>query len=207
MKKFYSIFILAISFFAICNSTILAQNKAKEEILDDGEAIEKEYKGNDIFKAFFLDAGYGANKFGFGLGVRYWNLGFAFGVAGLGESIPSYQRNWGDNKVITPETAVNQKSYSSIHVMTDLYYFYDINDDFTAFVNLGFGVGSDSILANHKDYLNTPYQDRLFPLGSDSKTGINFGLGIQYFLEQWIGFGLGYHSRRGVYAQINYFWF
>lgn len=193
--------------FAICNSEMLAQNKAKDEILADSDTIEKEYQGNDIFKAFFLDAGYGANKFGFGLGFRYWNLGFSFGLAGIGESMPSYQRDWGDGKIITPETAVNQKAFSSIHVTTDLYYFHDIDDNFTAFVNLGYGVGTDSVLANHKDNLNTNIQNRYYPVGTENESGITYGLGIQYFLEQWIGFGLGYHSRRGVYAQINYFWF
>jgi len=206
MKKFYSLSILALSFFAICNSTMLAQNKAKGEILEEDAVPEKEYKGNDIFKAIFVDAGYGANKLAFGLGVRYWNLGASFGIAGLGSSMPSYFK-YREGGNINQETAINIKKYPSINITTDLYYFYDFTESVTAFVNLGYGVGSDSLLANHKDEQNTTYKDRLYPVGTETKSGVTFGLGVQYFLEKWVGFGVGYHSRRGVYAQFNYFWY
>ena len=99
------------------------------------------------------------------------------------------------------------EKYSSIHVTTDLYYFHDINDQFTVFGNIGYGVGTDSVLAHHKDDQSTANKNRLYAIGTETNSGITFGLGVQYFLEEWVGFGIGYHSRRGVYAQFNYFWF
>lgn len=206
MKKYFYLFLLLVIPF-VSSQAVQAQSKSEDnEQIDAIEDQEKEYQGNDIFKSIFLDAGYGTNKFGFGLGVRYWNLGFSFGLAGIGESIPHYftYREGGN---ITPETAVDIEKYSSIHVTTDLYYFHDINDQFTVFGNIGYGVGTDSVLAHHKDDQSTANKNRLYAIGTETNSGITFGLGVQYFLEEWVGFGIGYHSRRGVYAQFNYFWF
>ena len=89
MKKYFYLFLLLVIPFA--SQAVQAQSKSEDnEQIDAIEDQEKEYQGNDIFKSIFLDAGYGTNKFGFGLGVRYWNLGFSFGLAGIGESIPHY---------------------------------------------------------------------------------------------------------------------
>ena len=206
MKKYLFIFLVLIAPL-IANNDLFAQDRSDdEEQIDAIEYTEEEYQGNDIFKSIFIDAGYGTNKFGFGLGFRYWNLGFSFGLAGLGESIPHYftYREGGN---ITPATAVDIEKYSSIHVTTDLYYFHDINDEFKVFGNIGYGVGTDSVLAHHKDDQGTSNKNRLYSIGTETNSGITFGLGVQYFLEEWIGFGIGYHNRRGVYAQFNYFWF
>ncbi len=203
MKKFYSLFIIVLSVFAFSNSVLLAQSKAKDAEPTEEAAIEKEYIGNDIFKSIFFDAGYGARKLSFGLGVRYWNLGLSFGVAGLGGSMPGYYRD----KMPTKETAIDIEKHPSINVTTDLYYFHDFSETFTAFVNLGYGAGSDSVLAKHSDNQGTSSSNLLYAYGSESKSGVTFGFGIQYFMEKWLGFGLGYHNFRGVYAQINYFWY
>lgn len=206
MKKYFYLFLLLVIPFVSVQS-LQAQSKSTEDNqIDAIEYSEEEYQGNDIFKSIFIDAGYGTNKFGFGLGFRYWNLGFSFGLAGLGESIPHYftYREGGN---ITPATAVDIEKYSSIHVTTDLYYFHDINDEFKVFGNIGYGVGTDSVLAHHKDDQGTSNKNRLYSIGTETNSGITFGLGVQYFLEEWVGFGIGYHNRRGVYAQFNYFWF
>lgn len=156
----------------------------------------KEPAGN--MKSVFLDAGYDFNGASFALGFRYWNLGLSIGAAGLGATLPEHT-----NQFITLTDAKETFTYHSIWVTTDLYYFYDINDEFTAFANIGYGVGSDSLLATKRDE-NT---GRKYILGSENHSSVTFGAGLQYFFQNQIGVAVGYHNKRGVYAQISYYWY
>jgi hypothetical protein len=197
MKKMIYL-LLCLGLFATFISTSQAQEK-KTDISDDEVYYDENYKGSDIIKDIFIDFGYGADKFGIGLGFRYWNLGASFGITGLGISLPDYDKTTYLNRT----ESVNTERYASIAVTTDLYYFYDFNEKYTVFANIGYAVGTDTILARKASSTDT----RLYRWGSENNSEITFGLGVQYFFEKWIGLGVGYHTRRGIFAQFNYFWF
>ena len=152
-------------------------------------------------KAVFMDIGYGWNKLGLGFGGRYSNFGASIGIAGIGEKMPAYSKT----QTLTASQAINTKSYTSTMITLDGYYFYDINEKYTAFANVGYSMGTDSVFASKQGETDgTLY--RMSP-GTKSKNAVTFGVGFQYFLEQYLGFGVGIHSKRGIYAQINYYWF
>ncbi len=198
MKIFFNLCLLVVLFCSMVNPS-LAQTGKSEDIKEEEPYYDEDYRGSDIVKDIFIDLGYGAEKFGIGIGFRYWNFGASFGLTGIGVSLPDYDKTTYLNRT---ENVITEK-YASIAVTTDLYYFYDINDKYTAFVNFGYSVGTDTILARKA----SSNDDRLYRWGSENNSELTFGLGFQYFFEKWIGLGVGYHSRRGVFAQFNYFWF
>lgn len=152
-------------------------------------------------KAAFIDVGYGWNNLGLGFGGRYSNFGASIGIAGIGTDMPAYSKT----EVLTAANTYTKKSYTSTIITLDAYYFYDINDKYTAFANVGYSMGTDSLFGTKMNETDgTLY--RLSPT-TESKNAFTFGAGFQYFLEEYLGFGIGIHSKRGIYAQINYFWF
>lgn len=194
MKSYLMKLLFLLAFISLLNVNLFAQTDDEE---DYEEETTKEYVPSDIIKVISFDAGWGAEKLGLALGFRYWNLGVSFGVAGLGNTLPDHR-----NERLISGTPSSTEKYPTIAVTTDLYYFYDINDEFTAFGNFGYSVGTDTVLAR-KDNNDSS----LYLYGTENNAAFTFGLGLQYFLEQWIGIGVGYHTRRGIFAQFNYFWF
>lgn len=152
-------------------------------------------------KSAFIDVGYGWNKLGLGFGGRYSNFGASIGIAGIGEKMPAYSKT----QVLTSGQILSKESHTSTIITLDAYYFYDLNDKYTVFGNVGYSMGNDSLFGTKQGESDgTLY--RISP-ATESKNGICFGAGFQYFLEEYLGFGIGIHSKRGIYAQINYYWF
>ncbi len=149
-------------------------------------------------KSPFFDIGYDFNGMSLGFGFRYWNVGLSLGVSGVGKYLPEHSRQY-----LSIPDANERFTYPSIWVTADAYYFYDLNDAFTVFGNIGYGVGTDSVLATKKGETN----GSKYILGAENKSSITFGAGVQYFFPMQIGVGLGYHSKRGIYAQISYYWY
>lgn len=200
MRKY--IFLLLISTFlmtSIINAVAQSKAKSTKDTTEEESYYDEDYKGSDIIKEIFIDAGWGSEKLGIGLGFRYWNLGASFGITGLGVKLPNYDNSTYINKT---EAVITEK-YSTIAVTTDLYYFYDINETYTVFANFGYSAGSDTILAKKANSTDNKW----YRWGSESNSEFTFGLGGQYFFEKWIALGLGYHSRRGIYAQFVYYWY
>ena len=198
MKK--SIFIiLLISLFGFIFNSATAQSKKSKDTTDDAVYYDDNYKGSDIIKDIFIDVGYGPDKLGIGLGFRYWVFGASFGLTGLGVTLPNYDRT----TYLNQTEPVFTEKYSTIAVTTDIYYFFDINEDYTVFANFGYAVGTDTILARKA----SSNDNKLYRWGSENNSEITYGLGFQYFFEKWIALGVGYHSRRGAFAQFNYYWY
>lgn len=181
MKIFLSIVALFIASFSLSNAT--TTEEAKEPV--------------GIMKNAFGDLGYGEGGLSFGLGFRYWDFGIGVGMSGIGQSVPYH------NYYINETDILEKYTYPTMWVVGDLYYFYDLNDEFTFFANVGYGVGADTVLATKKgETTGAKYYHK-----TENRSGITFGAGIQYFIENQIGFGIGYHSRRGPYAQVSYYWY
>lgn len=181
MKKLLSIILLLIASYGV--STATSTPEPKEPV--------------GIMKNVFGDVGYGEGGVSFGLGFRYWDLGISVGMSGIGQSVPPH------NYYILATDVLETYKYPTMWVVGDLYYFYDLNDEFTFFANVGYGVGADTVLATKKgETTGAKYYHK-----TENRSGVTFGAGIQYFIENQIGFGIGYHTRRGPYLQVSYYWY
>lgn len=157
----------------------------------------KEVSSEPEIKNIFFDLGYGQYKTSFALGFRYWFAGLSIGVTGIDPGIPGYTN---DLRYQPSSKKFNEERYTSLCVSGDLYYYYDISD-LSLFANIGYYSQADTILAYY------PENDTRYTYKNENKSGITFGLGGQYSVSSSIMLGLGYHSKRGIYAQLGIFWF
>ena len=187
MKK--SSFISSISFILLFSFNFLETPATEPQ----HHQIEGEWNPQ---KTVLLNLGYGARGFSGGFGFRYWLFGAQIGITGVGTKIPGY--NTYDN----PPGGVERKNFPSITVSGDVMLYYDINEEFSAFVSAGFYSQADTLLlwdrATNVYFLKTPT--------TEIKNGLTFGLGGQYYFKENLELGLGYHTKNGIYAQVGYWW-
>ncbi len=159
---------------------------------------------NSNIKSVFGEVGYGSLKWSGALGFRFWNLGISMGLAGFSASKPRYIYPSKDYP-LPKQYEYEEYKFTYILVTTELYYFWEIFDDFIITPSLGFYVQQDSVLARS---LRDNDYGLLYYLGkTENKTGITFGLGIDYYYSDDMVVGLGYNYRRGLFARIAYYWF
>lgn len=156
---------------------------------------------NSNIKTVFGELGYGKLKLSAAGGFRFWNVGVSIGLAGFANPKPKY------TSTNTLPKDYEREDYKFTHVLvtTDFHYFFDISDDFTISPSFGFFVQQDSVLARSKrqnDY------GQLYFLGKTvNSTGVSFGFALDYFYSDLITAGIGYHTRRGIFLRIGYYWF
>lgn len=161
-----------------------------------------DYEELPPMKQLFLDLGFGPNGTGAGVGFRYSFFGFGLNLSGFAKSIPNYITY----ERLRPEDVYSTEKYPTIILSIDGYLFYDIDDYFTLFGNIGLFTQGDSVLARKKSSESVASEDLYF-LNTDSSTGVSFGAGIQYLIWENVGLGAGYHSKKGIFAQLSYYWF
>lgn len=190
MKKLLNILLMLCFVVALSNSAF----SQDDDYYGDYEELPE-------IKQLFLDIGYGENGLGAGLGFRYSFFGFGLNLAGFAKDIPNYITY----ERIRPEDIASTEKYPTIIISLDGYLFYDIDDYFSVFGNVGFFIQGDSVLARKRDSENK--LSDLYMYKTETTNGVTFGAGLQYLLEEYIGFGVGYHNKKGFFAQISYFWF
>ncbi len=190
MKKYF----ITLALFFVSVNISLSQQSLTNETANHSQSDAPQ----GMMKSAFVDGGFGQGGMSLGFGFRYWNLGLSLGLSGIGKNLPPHSQQW-----IMENEIQDRYTYPSMWVTGDIYYFYDLNDEFTIFGNVGYGVGTDSILATKRgDTHQSKYFYRI-----ENKSSVTFGAGVQYFLQNQIGLGLGYHNKRGIYAQVSYYWF
>lgn len=158
-----------------------------------------------FIKAINGDIGYfGPAGLSLAAGFRYWFAGFTLGISGISKSIPNYAL-YDPSVPINPNLPLpngfDEKSYPALIVTGDFTYYHQIVKQLTAFGSLGFYSQQDTVLA--WDYTNNYY----YYYKHISKAGICFGIGGEYLYSENLNIGLGYHTKRGLFARITYFWF
>jgi|GEM_PF-3575289 len=165
-------------------------------------------------KNVFFDLGYGARGVSFGAGVRWWNVSAGIGLAGILTSLPKYSfydQRTGEVNPMDPKYnyAFNVEKFPSTTVSIDFSYYYDYND-FSFFVTLGYFVQSDSVLKKFtglpNDQSKNVFIGNYYPYGSQNSTGLSWGFGSQYILSESINVALAFHNKKGIFAQIGYYW-
>ncbi len=168
------------------------------------QSSQEDYEYATDYKAIQLDLGY-TNYSGISaaVGFRYWLFSFSIGLSGFANKIPPYSLY--DNSVnINPmqplPTGYEEEKYGALLVTADLGFHYDITENIGLFASIGYYSSTDTLLAyNYTRDLRYYYKYYV----SD---GIAFSLGGDYFITDDIKAGLGYHTRRGIFARISYIW-
>ncbi|MGQ9819619.1 MAG: hypothetical protein ACUVQ1_06825 [Candidatus Kapaibacteriales bacterium] len=161
---------------------------------------------NSSIKTAFGELGYGKLKLSAAGGLRFWNIGVSLGLAGFATSKPKYIYPTSTPPYTLPKEYEREEyKFTYVLVTTDFHYFFDISDDFTISPSLGFFVQQDSVLARSKRQNDN---GQLYFLGKTiNSTGVNFGAAIDYFYSDIITIGIGYHTKRGFFLRIGYYWF
>lgn len=185
MKNLISVLIL------ICSSFLLfSQNN---------------FWGSNI-KTAFGELGYSKLKLSAAGGLRFWNVGVSIGLAGFANPKPKYIYPTNTPPYTLPKEYEREEyKFTFVLVTTDFHYFLDIFDDFTISPSFGFFVQQDSVLVRSKR--QSDYGQLYFFGKTVNSTGVNFGLAIDYFYSEMITVGIGYHTRRGIFLRIGYYWF
>lgn len=223
MKKIYY-FLTAglIATFLFSFSTVQLQAQEEEEYYDDDEYYEDdeyyddEYYDDEYYyddelppvKAVFVDVGIGSESLIIGhgphglsgaVGFRWSMVGLSLGIGGLTNDLP-VQSPYTDQ--ISGNTKLD--TMSSLLVSVDAYYFYDYTKNLSFFANIGYCSISDSVLVydyNTEAWYRNPTTPQVI-----STDGFTFGAGFQYVMSEYLFIGAGYHSKRGLYGQLSYYW-
>lgn len=191
MKKVFLLLLIAFSF----NQVVLAQSDTYEPVADKDAVI----------KAFMLDIGYGGEGgLSAAIGFRYWFASLSVGLSGFAKDIPNYAQydpSTGINPSQPLPNGYEEERYPAIILTADLGLHYDLNEQIGLFANVGVYSQQDTLIG--KNYTNgNRYYWKYY-----NSSGLAFGGGVDYaFAEQLIA-GIGYHTKRGVFARISYFWF
>lgn len=166
---------------------------------------EEEYEYAADYKALQFDLGY-TNYSGLSaaLGFRYWLFSFSIGLSGFANKIPAYSMDSYSVNINPMQPLPNgyeEEKYGALLVTADLGFHYDITENIGLFASIGYYSSTDTLLAyNYSKDIRYYYKYYV----SD---GIAFSVGGDYFLTDQIKAGLGYHTRRGIFARISYIWF
>lgn len=197
MKFFLTLFFA----FSLALNLAIAQGSYTEE--QDTEYEEQAPVG--LMKGLHADLGYfGPAGLSAGIGFRYWFASFTLGFSGLMKDIPNYS-TYGYDLGIYPNSPLPsnfyEKSYAAFIVTGDFSFYYQLLPKVTGFGTVGFFSQQDSVLAKE-------YDDDVYYFWKVKKSsGLCFGLGAEFDYEENLKVGLGYHTKRGLFARLTYFWF
>lgn len=161
---------------------------------------------NSNIKTAFGELGYGKLKLSAAGGLRFWNVGVSFGLTGFANAKPKYIYPSNTSPYTLPKEYEREEyKFTYILVTTDFYYFFDISDVLTISPSFGFFVQQDSVLV--RSIRQNDYGQLYFFGKALNSIGVNIGFAIDYFYSDIITVGIGYHTRRGIFLRIGYYWF
>jgi len=179
---------------------LVPKNIAQED--DNGSFVmADEYES---FKMVFGEIGYGARNLSLGAGFRWEFIGVDINIAGIISNTPRYIY---PSKEFPYPKQYNEHSYPRTTVSFNASYFYDI-EEFSIFGTVGYYSQTDTLLVRSMDDGNTfgyYYAKQGSP--AEVSSGICFGIGGQYFIDEKFGAGLGYHTKKGFFLHFGYYWY
>jgi hypothetical protein len=154
-------------------------------------------------KAVNVDLGVGSSGFSIGAGGRYWIFGASIGFVGLFSNIPSYSYSAINNIYLRPDKPLPQgyveQRYTALMINADLNIYMDYFYPFTLVGAFGFYSQLDTILAYNAD-TKSRYQYK-----AEKSSGLSFGLGIEYPLNDEYSISAIIHNKRGFVFRVIYY--
>ncbi len=156
-------------------------------------------------KGAFGDVSIGGDGLGVGIGARYMFFGLNIGLTGLANSTPAYalQAPSGVNIIRNQPlpSGFEEERFLSMMIDADLMLYFDLAETISFNASIGFYSKNDTILAK-----NIQNGSR-FIYDNETESGLCFGLGAEYVLQESINVGAGYHTQRGILFRLTYLWF
>ncbi len=198
MKSIFNNFLMFLTAAVICSSVLYAQD-------DAGNTEDNDGKPEAPFKSIFMDIGGGGPAgLSAAVGFRYSFASLSIGIAGFAKDIPNYSTNTYGVQ-INPSSALpsgyTEDRYTALIVTGDAAFYLDYFKPVTLFGSIGFYSAQDSVLAKKIT------SDERYLWKTENKSGLCFGVGAVYPIADMIEIGAGYHTKRGVFARLTYYWY
>jgi opacity protein-like surface antigen len=179
-------------------TTTFSEVNSQSDYYDEEEEYEELTLTNreKTIMMIFGELSYGTLGLGVTAGFRYSFVSLSLGFSGFAQSIP----NSIHPSIYQPfpkKGNYQEESYPFVCVYGDAGFYYDIGK-FSIFATIGYFSQSDTILAREFD---TNY---LYKYKVKTESGICFGVGAEYLFNPNFIFGVGYHTKKGVFLQLGY---
>ncbi len=154
-------------------------------------------------KAFFGDVGIGSPGISVGAGYRYWFLGLNVSLGGFLNSVPGYSLQIPTgSKINRNEPLPNgfrEDRYTTTLMCIDLNGYYEQFLPFIITASLGYFSQTDTLTA-----FQIATSNRYF-YRHESTSGLSFGIGAEYQINDIISAGAMFHSKRGLLFRVTYY--
>ncbi len=196
MSKKYQIFLLS---FLLFISVLNAQDEYGEYSPVCGPGV--------IYaetKVLFAEAGYGPRDLTLGIGFRWDFIGLDINLGGFMDNTPNYM--YATKQYPYPKE-FNEYTYARTTLTINASYYYDY-EEYSFFASVGYFNQVDTALVRSLDAGGT--RGVFFPRRGNpaiKTSGICFGLGANYFIDEKYVAGLGYHTKKGVFLQFGYYFY
>lgn len=194
MDRFFIWLFLTTSLLITSLNQVNSQSYYDDES-DDYEELTLTNREKNLMM-IFGELSYGTLGLGVTAGFRYSFVSLSIGFSGFAQSIP----NSIHPSIYQPfpkKGNYQEEGYPYVCVYGDAGVYFDI-DKFSLFATVGYFSQSDTILAREFD------TDYLYKYKVKTESGICFGAGVEYLFNPNFIFGLGYHTKKGIFLQLGY---
>lgn len=193
MERFLTLTALVIIILLTSFSQVSSQSYYDDE--DEYEELTLTNRDKTLMM-IFGELSYGTLGLGVSAGFRYSFVSLSIGFSGFAQSIP----NSIQPSIYQPfpkKGNYQEEDYPYVCVYGDAGFYFDIGK-FSIFTTLGYFSQSDTILAREFD-TNYLYKYRV-----KTESGLCFGGGVEYLFNPNFIFGIGYHTKKGIFLQLGY---
>ncbi|HRP02269.1 MAG TPA: hypothetical protein PLE30_06430 [Candidatus Kapabacteria bacterium] len=154
-------------------------------------------------KAFFGDVGIGSPGLSIGAGYRYWFLGLNVSLGGFLNSIPGYNHSIPNGiKINRNEPLPNgfrEDKYTSTLMCIDVNGYYEQFLPVILTASIGYYSQTDTVTAFQLSTGNR------YLYKAETNSGLSFGIGAEYQINDIISAGAMFHTRRGILIRMTYY--
>jgi hypothetical protein len=155
-------------------------------------------------KGIFGDISFGNPGLGIGAGGRYMMFGLNLGLVGITNTSPAYAKQIPTGVTIRRDQPLpngyEEERFLSTMINVDAMFFLDWTENVSFNVSLGYYSANDSILAK-----NIVSGSR-YIYRNEVKSGMCYGVGLEYVIHVSANIGMGYHTERGFVFRATYIW-
>ncbi|MBX3043004.1 MAG: hypothetical protein KIT33_02030 [Candidatus Kapabacteria bacterium] len=170
-------------------------------------SVAQDYKWDPFMpiKGAFADVSVGSDGFGIGAGGRYMMFGLNLGLTGILNNSPTYALQYPPGVTINRNEPLpvgyTEEKFMSMMINVDAMFYFDFFETLSLNASVGFYSKNDSILAKNID-TGSRYIYR-----NEPQSGLCFGVGAEYVLQDNLNVGAGFHTQRGAVIRLTYLWF
>lgn len=194
-KLMYRLFVIFVLVALLLTGSLSQVNS--QYYYDDEEEEELTLTNREeTIMMIFGEMSFGTLGLGLTAGFRYSFVSLSIGFSGFAQSIPN-SLHPSIEQPFPKKGNYKEEEYPYVCVYGDAGFYYDIGK-FSIFATVGYFSQSDTILAREYD-TNYLYKYRV-----KTESGVCFGGGVEYLFSPNFLFGVGYHTKKGLFLQLGY---